>query len=95
MSPSPFEAGSSPFEVAFAALQGLIVSTGFLLTLFIGFLVVAGFCKFRRREPGSAIVRNLSECLGSGAQYLPPTAPRGPADQLRTPELQEQSGREQ
>ena len=95
MSPSPFEAGSGPLEVAFAALQGLLLSTGFLLALFIGFLVVAGYCKFRRREPGSAIVRNLAECLGSGAQYLPPTAPRGPADQLRTPELQEQSGREQ
>ena len=85
----------SPVEVAFAALQGLLLSTGFILVLFVGFLVVAGYCKFRRREPGSAIVRNLSECLGSGAQYLPPTAPRGPADQLRTPELQEQSGREQ
>ena len=68
MSPSPFEAGTSPFEVAFAALQGLIVSTGFLLALFIGFLVVAGYCKFRRREPGSAIVRNLGERLGSGAE---------------------------
>ncbi len=85
----------SPFEIAFGALQGLLLSTGFLLALFVGFLVVAGFCKFRRREPGSAIVRNLAECLGSGAQYLPPGAPRGPADQLRTPELQEQSGREQ
>lgn len=85
----------SPFEVAFGALQGLLVSTGFLLALFVGFLVVAGFCKFRRREPGSAIVRNLAECMGSAARYLPPTAPRGPADQLRTPELQEQSGREQ
>ena len=95
MSPSPFEAGSSPFEVAFAALQGLIVSTGFLLALFVGFLVVAGYCKHRRREPGSAIVRDLGECLGSGAQYLPPTARSGPVDQLRTPELQEQSGREQ
>ena len=94
MSPSPFEAGSSPLEVAFAALQGLILSTGFILALFIGFLVVAGYCKFRRREPGSAIVRNLAECLGSGAEYLPPT-PRGPIDQLRTPELLEQSGREQ
>ena len=88
---SPF----SPFEVASGALQGLVLSTGFLLALFVGFLVVAGFCKFRRREPGSAIVRNLAECLGSGARYLPPTAPRGPADQLRTPELQEQPGREQ
>ena len=85
----------TPFEVAFGALQGLILSTGFILVLFVGFLVVAGYCKFRRREPGSAIVRNLAECLGSGAQYLPPNAPRGPADQLRTPELQEQSGREQ
>jgi hypothetical protein len=83
----------SPFEIAFATLQGLVVSTGFLLALFVGFLVIAGYCKFRRREPGSAIVRNLAERLGSGAEYLPPT-PRGPIDQLRTPELQEQSGRQ-
>ena len=84
----------SPFEIAFGALQGLVLSTGFILALFVGFLVVAGYSKFRRRDPSSAIIRNLGERLGSGAQYLPPTAPRGPADQLRTPELQEQSGRE-
>lgn len=85
----------SPLDVAIGTLQGLVVSTGFLLALFIGFLVIAGFSKFRRRNPDSAVVRNLAERLGSGARYLAPDAPRGPADQLRTPELREQSGGEQ
>ena len=80
-------------DIAFYALIGLGVSTGFLLALFIGFLVIAGFSKHRGRSSGSAIVRNLAERLGTRATYLPPGAPRGPADQLRTPELAEQSER--
>ena len=80
-------------RIAIGALLGLAVSTGFLLALFIGFLVVAGFTKHRGRSQRSAIVRNIAERLGTGATYLPPDAPRGPADQLRTPELVEQSGR--
>ena len=83
----------TPVEIALGALQGLVASTGFLLALFIGFLVVAGFPKFRTRDRDSAVVRNLSERLGTGARYLRPDAPRGPADQLSTPELLEQSGR--
>ena len=80
-------------RIAIGALLGLAVSTGFLLALFIGFLVVAGFTKHRSRSQRSAIVRNIAERLGTAATYLPPDAPRGPADQLRTPELVEQSGR--
>jgi hypothetical protein len=82
-------------RIAIGALMGLAVSTGFLLTLFIGFLVIAGFTKHRGRSRRSAIVRNIAERLGTGATYLPPDAPRGPADQLRTPELLEQSGQNQ
>lgn len=78
-------------NVAIYALVGLAVSTGFLLALFIGFLVIAGFSKHRGRSSGSAIVRNIAERLGTRATYLPPSAPRGPADQLRTPELVEQA----
>jgi hypothetical protein len=81
----------TPFEVAIGALQGFVTSTVFLLVLFIGFLVIAGLFKLRKRDGDSPVVRNLSERMGEGAQYLPPDVPRGPADQLNTPELLEQS----
>ena len=80
----------TPIEIVIGTVQGLVLSTGFLLALFVGFLVVAGFSKLRDRGRDSAVVRNISERLGTGARYLPPDAPRGPADQLRTPELLEQ-----
>ena len=76
-------------------LVGLLVSTGFLLTLFVGFLVVAGFSKFRKINRSSLVHRNLVDRMSDqdgSVEYLPPDAPRGGADQLRTPELLEQSG---
>ena len=82
----------TPVEIAIGALQGLLTSTGFLLVLFIVFLVIAGLSKVRNKRDGdSPVVRNLSERMGEGAEYLPPDVPRGPADQLNTPELLEQS----
>ena len=82
----------TPVEIAIGALQGLLTSTGFLLVLFIEFLVIAGLSKVRNKRDGdSPVVRNLSERMGEGAEYLPPDVPRGPADQLNTPELLEQS----
>lgn len=84
---------ASVVQVAVYALVGLAVSTGFLLALFVGFLVVAGLSKHSGRTPQSAVVRNIYERLGTRADYLPPTAPRGPVDQLRTPELNEQNAR--
>jgi hypothetical protein len=38
------------------------------------------------------VVRSLDDRLGSGARYHTPDVPRGPADQLRSPELLEHSG---
>ena len=76
-------------------LVGLLVSTGFLLTLFVGFLVVAGFSKFRKINRSSLVHRNLVDRMNNqdgSVEYLPPDAPRGGVDQLRTPELLEQSG---
>jgi hypothetical protein len=76
-------------------LMGLLVSTGFLLTLFVGFLVVAGFSKFRKINRSSLVHRNLIDRMNDqdgSVEYLPPDAPRGGVDQLRTPELLEQSG---
>lgn len=84
----------TPLDVAVGAGRGLVTSTVFLLALFAGFLLIAGLSKLRgRRRRNSAVVRNLAERMGSRAQYLRHDAPRGPADQLRTPELVEQSGR--
>jgi hypothetical protein len=78
---------------AIQTLVGLLVSTGFLLTLFVGFCVVAGFSKIRKIGKGSLVHRNLVDQMGSQElRYLAPDAPRGQADQLRTPELLEQTG---
>ena len=76
-------------------LWGLLVSTAFLLLLFIGFCIVFGLPKMRRTGKGSMVHRSLDEMVGQDqyAKYLPPGAPRGPADQLRTPELLEAAGR--
>jgi len=41
------------------------------------------------------VVRNLGEQMTGDVHYLPPDAPRGPTDQLRTPELIEQTGRQE
>ena len=79
-------------SIAAGALQALIVSTAFLLALFLGFIVLVGFSKFRRTGRNKLVVRDLAERMGSAFSYLPPDAPRGPADQLKTPELLEQAG---
>ncbi len=77
---------------AIQTLIGLGLSTGFLLALFIGFLVIAGFTKFRKTGRSSLVVRNLVDRMGeTRVQYLTPDAPSGGADQLKTPELLEQS----
>ena len=81
-------------DLIVGALQGLGVSTVFLLALFIGFCILVGFSKHRAttgRE--TLVVRNLDDRLGNDFHYLPPDAPRGQVDQLRTPELLEQGAR--
>ena len=82
-------------SLVIGVLTGLGVSTVFLLAIFVGFCVLAGFTKTHRKiGKASLIVRSLDDRLGSGARYLSPDVPRGPADQLKTPELLEQSGRQ-
>lgn len=81
-------------SILVATLGGLLSSTVFLLGLFISFCVVAGLPKLRKRTRNSMVVRSLSEQMNGGeSRYLSPDAPGGPADQLRTPELLEQAGR--
>lgn len=78
-------------SVLLGVLQGLGFSTVFLLAVFLGFCVLVGLTKLRPIDKRSRVVRSLDDRLGSGARYLSPSVPRGPADQLKTPELLEQS----
>ena len=82
-------------QIAFGTLQGLASSTVFVLVLFIGFCVVVGFTKLKKTAGGSAsVVKSLDERISHKPMvYLTPTAPRGPADQLKAPELVEAAAR--
>jgi hypothetical protein len=85
--------GGEVADLVIGVLQGLGASTVFLLVLFIGFCVVFGLPKLRKAGGKTLTVRSLDERLGESVEYLPPTAPRGPADQLHTPELREAAAR--
>jgi hypothetical protein len=80
-------------QIALGALQGLGASTVFVLALFIGFCVSLGFTKTKKTSGGQApVIKSLDERFSRQPMvYLPPDAPRGPADQLRSPELVERS----
>lgn len=82
-------------QLLFGTLQGLGVSTVFVLVLFIGFCVVVGFTKTMKTAGGSArVVKSLDERITQRPMvYLSPTAPHGPADQLKAPELVEAAAR--
>lgn len=82
-------------NLGLGTLQGLILSTVFVLLLFIGFCVVVGFTKTQTTAGGSArVVKSLDEVVTRKPMlYLSPSAPRGPADQLRAPELLEAAAR--
>ena len=72
---------------------GLGASTVFVLVLFIGFCVIVGFTKTKRTAGGGArVVKSLDERISHRPfVYLSPSAPHGPADQLKSPELMEKS----
>lgn len=78
---------------ALGTLQGLLVSTGAILALFVGVCVLLSLPKLRRSGRHSRVVRGLEEVVGGRQTYLPPDAPRGTVDQLRTPELLEARAR--
>lgn len=72
-----------------ATVQALLVSSLVVVALFLGFCVLLNLPKLRPSGRHSRVVRSLDEAVGGRQQYLPPDAPRGPADQLRSPELLE------
>ena len=82
-------------QIAVGALQGLASTTVFVLALFIGFCVVLGFTKTKKTAGGGAsVIKSLDERLSlQPMAYLAPSVPRGPADQLKAPELVEAAAR--
>jgi hypothetical protein len=83
--------GADVLQLVIGALQGLTLSSVFILALFIGFCVVVGMAKLKKTAGGSAsVIKSLDERMTRQPMiYLTPGAPRGPADQLRSPELLE------
>ena len=86
---------SDAVQIVVGTLQGVLSSTGFVLALFIGFCVIVGFTKTKKTAGGSAtVVKSLDERISHKPfVYFAPGAPRGPADQLKSPELIEAAAR--
>ena len=81
-------------DIGVGALIALGSSTVFVLVLFLGFCIILGFPKLRPTTGrGSMVVKSLEEKVGQEAfvRYMPPDAPRGPIDVLKTPELIERA----
>ena len=79
--------------VALQVVAAITIAAVFLIALLVGFSVVFNFPKLRKGGGRTLTVRSLDETFGRTTEYLPPNAPRGPADQLATPELLEVAGR--
>jgi len=81
-------------QLVIGALEGLTSSAVFVLVLFIGFCVVVGFTKLKKTSGDAMVIKSLDERVSNKPmEYLAPTAPRGPADQLKAPELLEAAAR--
>jgi len=82
-------------QIAIGTLQGILSSTGFVLFLFIGFCVVAGFTKTRKTAGGRApVVKSLDERVTHQPMaYFAPGVGRQKVDQLHSPELLEAAAR--
>ena len=81
-------------DLGVGALIALGSSTVFVLVLFLGFCIILGFPKLRPTTGRkSMVVKSLEEKVGQEAfvRYMPPDAPRGPIDVLKTPELLERA----
>jgi acid phosphatase family membrane protein YuiD len=84
---------SDSIDLLVGVLQGVGASTVFILALFIGFCVLFGFTKLKQTAGGRAtVIKSLDERVSRRPMvYLTPSDPRGPADQLRSPELLERA----
>ncbi len=85
---------SDVVQIVVGVVQGLASSTVFVLALFIGFCVLVGFTKTKRTSGNTSVVKSLDEVVTHQPMtYMAPDAPRGPADQLKAPELVEAAAR--
>jgi hypothetical protein len=81
-------------DLVIGVVQGLASSTVFILVLMIGFCVVVGFTKLKKTAGRAMVIKSLDEQVsGKPMEYLRPGDPRGPADQLHSPELLEAAAR--
>ena len=81
-------------DIALGTVVGLVSSNLFVVGLFIGFCVLVGLAKLKRTAGQGPVIKSLDEAVThQPTRYLSPSAPRGPADQLRTPELLESASR--
>jgi hypothetical protein len=81
-------------NIALGTLQGVVSSSVFVLALFIGFCVIFGLTKLKKTAGRALVVKSLDETITHRSMvYLKPSAPHGPADQLRSPELLEAAAR--
>jgi hypothetical protein len=81
-------------QIGIGALQGILSSSVFVLALFIGFCVLFGFTKTKQTAGNAPVVKSLDEAVSrQPVHYLSPSDPRGPADQLKSPELIEAAAR--
>ena len=83
-------------DLVVGALIAVGASTAFVLALFLGFCIILGFPKLRATTGRrSMVIKSLEEKVGQEAyvRYMPPDAPRGPVDVLKTPELRERAAR--
>ena len=76
-------------QLIFGVLRGIVASTVFIIILLVGFSLLVGRTKLRKSGGKTKIVRSLDEMVGGSAEFFPPTVPRGPAEQLNSPELLE------
>ncbi len=81
-------------QIAVGTIEGVASSAVFILALMIGFCVIVGFAKLKKTAGNAMVVKSLDETIShQPMRYFPPDAPRGPADQLHTPELLDASAR--
>ena len=81
-------------QIVIGTLMGITSSSVFVLALFIGFCVLVGFTKTKQTAGRNTVVKSLEEAVNmQPVLYLSPTDPRGPADQLKAPELVEIAAR--
>ena len=81
-------------DLGIGFLQAFSASSAFILALFLGFCTVLGFPKLRSTMGHkSMVIKSLEERVGQErfVRYMPPDAPRGPIDVLKTPELLERA----